>query len=104
MRALRDDPLLASVSRVWPFETGFTDRPVPEAGPFVLHAEVWPGIVAVPAAEAIRDRAQVRLMCEWAARQDASGVLGGWFAPALDAATAAAAAAEEGWILGCAPG
>jgi hypothetical protein len=65
---------------------------------------MWPGIVAVPSGEAIRDRAQVRLMCGWSARHDAAGTLGGWFAPALDGATAAAALAEEGWILGCAPG
>ena len=104
MRALRDDHLLAPVSRVWPFETGFTSSPVPEAGSCVLHAEMWPGIVAVPAGSGIRDRAQVRLMCEWAARHDAAGTLGACFAPPMNTATAAAASTEEGWILGCAGG
>jgi hypothetical protein len=65
---------------------------------------MWPGIVAVPAGEAIRDRAQVHLMCGWAARHDAAGTLGAWFAPPMDAATAVTASSEEGWILGCAAG
>jgi hypothetical protein len=103
VRSLRDDPALAAVSRVWPFETGLTDRPSPDAGPSVLHAEIWPGIVDVPPGAPIRDEAQVRLMCEWAAGRDRDGTLGARFAPALDPATAAAVVAEEGWILG-APG
>ena len=102
VRALRDDPELAAVSRVWPFETGLTDRPSPDAGPFVLHAEIWPGIVRVPPDAPIRDEAQVRRMCEWAAGRDRDGTLGALFAPALDPATAAAVVAEEGWILGAA--
>ncbi|HTI32262.1 MAG TPA: hypothetical protein VL422_01220, partial [Miltoncostaea sp.] len=100
VRVLRDDPELAAVSRVWPFETGLTGRPSPGAGPFVLHAEIWPGTVAVPPDAPIRDEAQVRLMCEWAERRDRDGTLGALFAPELDAATAAAVVAEEGWILG----
>lgn len=101
VRSLRDDPALAAVSRVWPFETGFTPTPAPPEGPFVLHAEMWPGVVAVPAGTPIRDRAQVRLMCDRAAAEDAAGTLGGRFAPTLDPGTAAAAVAEEGWILWC---
>jgi hypothetical protein len=104
VRALRDDPVIAAVSRVWPFETGFTEQPIPPVGPFVLHAEIWPGIVDVPADAPIRDQAQVRLMCEWAARHDSAGTLGEWFAPPLDPAAAADVVAEEGWILGCMPG
>ncbi len=45
VKRLRMDTELASVSKVWPFETGFTASPSPEAGPFVLHAEIWPGVV-----------------------------------------------------------
>jgi hypothetical protein len=104
VRRLRDDPALTAVSRVWPFETGLTTQPVPVEGPGIVHAEIWPGIVAVPGDAPIRDRAQVRLMCEWAAGHDTAGTLGAWFAPALDPATAAAVTGEEGWILGCAPG
>ena len=95
VRDLRDDPAIEAVSGVWPFETGFTEQPIPPKGPFVLHAEIWPGIVDVPADAPIRDQAQVRLMCEWAARHDAAGTLGAWFAPALDPATAVAASAAR---------
>ena len=78
---------LVRVSRVWPFETGFTPAPSPSQGPFVLHAEIWPGVVerrvqvllvnANPGL--IRDRAQVRAMCEWAAECDQAETLGQYF-------------------------
>ena len=109
VRELRDDPDVAHVSTVWPFETGFTSAPAPERGPYVLHAEIWPGIVPkgevddeILATGAIRDQAQVRLMCVWAHREDAVGALGPRFDPGSLAApeTREAAAAEEGWILG----
>ncbi len=106
---LRYHPDLAPLSRVWPFETGFTPTPAPAEGPFVLHAEVWPGILpaATAAAEiaasgAIRDQAQVRLLCRWAAALDAAGRLGDHFdrPDDLDAAALGAILDEEGWILG----
>jgi hypothetical protein len=109
VRALRDDPELRDVSSVWPFETGFTPRPAPGEGPWVLHAEIWPGIIEAAAVareatatDAIRDQAQVRLMCRWARDRDRDGTLGAWFdAAGLDPAVKAIAVAEEGWILGC---
>lgn len=111
VRSLRHDPALAEVSRVWPFETGFRARPLPPSGPAVLHVEIWPGILAprLLAAEqeragGIRDRAQVRLMCRWAAEHDAAGTLGAYLAPAgLAEPVRRAAVAEEGWILGRVP-
>lgn len=42
---LRRHPELTHISRVWPFETGFTPDPATTEGPFVLHAEIWPGVV-----------------------------------------------------------
>jgi hypothetical protein len=109
VRQLRFDPDLEKVSSVWPFQTDFTSTPVPEKGPWVLHAEIWPGIV--PSAEvvaekeltnAIHDQAQVRLMCRWAEYHDEQGTLGAWFdATALPDAERRAAVQEEGWILGC---
>jgi hypothetical protein len=39
-------------------------------------------------------------VCAEIAAADADGRLLGWMAPVLDAATAAAALAEEGWVLG----
>jgi hypothetical protein len=111
VRALRDDPALTAVSRVWPFETGFGTDACPAAGPFVLHAEIWPGIVspAEIAAETaatdppgIRDEVQVRLMCRWARDQDAGGGLHTHLSvPGLSGDDRAAARTEEGWILGC---
>jgi hypothetical protein len=106
---LRQQPALAAASRVWPLETGFTATPTPRRGPFVLHAEVWPGIVsrAVVRAEcastgAIRDQAQVRLLCRWARRLDAAGEFGAHFAapPDVEDQALRAVLQEEGWILG----
>lgn len=108
VRALRGDPDLAPVSAVWPFETGFTPTPVPTTGPSVLHAEIWPGItgpaaldVEVAATGAIRDEAQVRLMCRWAAERDDAGTLGDHFdrPSGLADEQIATVVREEGWIL-----
>ena len=102
---LRDDPELQSMSQVWPFETGFAVKPVPPGRPFILHAEIWPGVVydmldpAIP----IKDQQQVRAMVDWLARLDAanelpplfgtpSGLSGDRLSNVLD---------EEGWIFGC---
>jgi len=115
VRELRDDPELTPFSRVWPFETGFTDSPAAATGPCVVHAEIWPGIV-LPAAVAaetaatdppgIRDEVQVRLMCRWARDRDADGTLGAHLlVDGLAGGVRDAARHEEGWILGCpAPG
>jgi hypothetical protein len=95
--ALRFDFELATSSRVWPFETGFVSTPAPERGPFVLHAEIWPGIVdAEPAPGDVRDAAQVRTLVRHFARLDAEGALAALFAAPGDHA----AALEEGWVLG----
>jgi len=101
--ALRDDEALASVSRVWPFETGFSDCPTPVRGPFALHAEIWPGIVPIdPSQHAIRDAAQVLTLVRHVAALDDRGDLGALFrVPSpLEPADLAACIAEEGWILG----
>jgi precorrin-8X/cobalt-precorrin-8 methylmutase len=105
LAALRDDPLLASFSLVWPFETGFGVGAVPAGGPFVLHAEVWPGTFALDrSAHAVLDACQVLGLVEWARGLDAKGLLGGAFAapPDLDADSLAECVQEEGWILGAA--
>jgi hypothetical protein len=106
---LRQHPTLAAASRVWPMETGFTPTPTPRRGPFVLHTEVWPGIVPrdLVRAEcantgAIRDQAQVRLLCRWARQLDAAGDFGAHFAapPDVEEPALQAVLHEEGWILG----
>jgi hypothetical protein len=50
----------------------------------------------------IRDRAQVRAMCEWAAECDQAETLGQYFnMPAgLNQQQAKACVEEEGWVLG----
>jgi hypothetical protein len=106
---LRCSDGLAGHSLVWPFETGFTSSVTPAHGPFILHAEIWPGIVkqevmamlrARP--KIIRDQAQVRCMCDWAANLDQEGRLGRFFdSPAdLTDLEVEQCITEEGWILG----
>jgi hypothetical protein len=81
--ALRDDPALAPVSAVWPFE------PADEAQ--VVHVEIWPGLVA-PTPHPVRDAGQVEALVEQWARLDDVGRL----APLFEVP----ASAEEGWIFG----
>lgn len=101
---LRDDPELAAVSRVWPFETGFTPTPTPDQGPCVLHVEIWPGIVSdhLDPGIAIRDQAQVRAVVHWLTSLDNDGQLSALFATPEDLSAEALTACikEEGWILG----
>lgn len=106
---LRYDPQLHKLSIVWPFETGFTPAPAPSKGPFVLHAEIWPGIVKHEVASLLEtdrsmfvDQAQVFAMCQWAANQDANGTLARFFdVPiCLSQTQVVACTREEGWILG----
>jgi hypothetical protein len=77
--------------------------------PFVLHAEIWPGVVqqradALIAAnpQLIKDQAQVHAMCLWAEEQDTAGTLGLQFAaPAgMSLEDLERSVNEEGWILG----
>src|SRR5690606_14431198 len=100
---LRWDTPFAGVSRVWPFETGFTPVPCPALGPYVLHAEIYPSIRDDHLDRSlIKDQAQVRELARWLAAEDGSGVLGQRFARPVDLPeeAVAAAVAEEGWIIG----
>jgi len=101
---LRDDPALAPVSRIWPFETSFT--PVPTSGhkPTIIFAEIWPGLVPelLDPTLVIRDQAQVRTVTRWLSELDAAGRLGTLFAapPDLSLEALSTCLDEEGWILG----
>lgn len=106
---LRRHPELAHISHVWPFETEFTLNPIAAEGPFILHAEIWPGVVServqailAENPDMIRDQAQVRAMCEWAAELDEQGDLGWLFAEpnGLNQQQVRVCVEEEGWILG----
>ncbi len=96
-------------SAVWPFETHFTPIPTPETGPYVVHAEIWPGVVRDAVASitenlktAIRDQIQVRAMCQWLADSDLKGELGRLFniPRKLDKHRIQSCIEHEGWILG----
>lgn len=93
---------LAGRTAVWPFDGGFA---VPDA-PVVL-AEVYPSLIqpavdAARGADEILDAAQVRVLAEAFAALDRAGALAPLFAAPdwLDAEALAAAAREEGWVLG----
>ena len=106
---LRIHPQLENFSKIWPFETWFSPIPSPEYGPFILHAEIWPGVVDDVVQEImaenpdlVQDQAQVRAMCQWASRLDQNNELGELFnVPAgMDSLRIEQCIQEEGWILG----
>jgi precorrin-8X/cobalt-precorrin-8 methylmutase len=95
--SLRDDAELASVSAVWPFETGFA---APAAQ--VVHAEIWPSLTATRALHPVPDADQVASLAAWWAELDEADALAPLFEspPGLSEDDAEAAVREEGWILG----
>jgi precorrin-8X/cobalt-precorrin-8 methylmutase len=102
VRSLRFDPVLAPVSAVWPFETGFTRTFASQ----IIHAEIWPGVVEERVSrrsEAIRDEAQVLALCDWVRGLDDRGELGALFErpPGLEEEQVRTILEEEGWVLGC---
>jgi hypothetical protein len=109
MNALRSDPALARATAVWPFETGFA--PPAAAGPRVVLAEAWPGVVRAEADRLIRvrglvrDAGQVLALCTWAARLDRAGALAHLLVTPgrLAGPVPGRCLEEEGWTLGALP-
>jgi hypothetical protein len=101
---LRDAPELQSISRVWPFETEFGLTPASAGMPFILHAEIWPGVVndRLDPTLTIRDQAQVRAMVDWLSELDTANELLPLFGtPAgLSGERLRRVLDEEGWIFG----
>jgi precorrin-8X/cobalt-precorrin-8 methylmutase len=95
---LRDDPALAPVSAVWPFETGAALPARVPGRARVIHAEIYPSAIPfAPAPDEVKDAAQVRTLAAHFAARDRSGELEADFAaPAIDGGWWR----EEGWILG----
>jgi hypothetical protein len=106
---LRQHEALRQHSQVWPFETNFTATPSPKQEPFILHAEIWPGVVNQETQwlmesdpDLIKDQAQVMAMCMWASELDGKGKLG----PLFDRPTGLSdneiqiCVEQVGWILG----
>lgn len=109
VHAVRHHAQLYRCSQVWPFETGFTATPAPQQGPFVLRAEIWPGVVSGQTKQLltadpslIRDQAQVRAMCQWAEALDDAGKLGQLFSQpvGLTAQQIQRCIQQEGWVFG----
>ncbi len=96
VRALRDDPLLQSRTRIWPFETGLA---IPPKG--IVLAEIYPSLVKAEG-HAVKDAAQVKSLARHFADLDARGELAPYFAgdPALSPEERARVVEEEAWILG----
>src|SRR5262249_17422500 len=69
---LRFDARRAEVSRVWPFEAASPAR----RRPFVLHVEIWPGMVPLERTlHPVKDAAQVLTVVRSLAERDAAGDL-----------------------------
>ncbi len=99
--ALRADPALAGVSRVWPFEplspaAGISPAgEMPAGAPAVLYAEVWPSLYAFAAARGTCvDEKQVRNLAAELRRLDRAGTLAEMVRRKPETSQ------EEGWILG----
>jgi hypothetical protein len=107
LHQLRNDPNLAAVSVIWPFETGWAEKAkwLP-AHISVLHAEIYPS-VRDPLPDEIKDRGQVRAMWQWARDLDRDNLLWREFCRPIDIETGSkedlAIQLTEGWILGCSP-
>jgi hypothetical protein len=76
---LRNDPKLAAVSAVWPFETGWAAKAkwLPRHI-LVLHAEIYPSVTD-PLPDDIKDRGQVRAIWQWARDLDRDNLRGASF-------------------------
>jgi hypothetical protein len=101
LQALRTDPALAAVTRVWPFESGFqplTPRHLDSVG--VLITEIYPSLIPLPDGGAVKDARQVEAMARFLLARDRAGTLGALFAAPCSAAERAVIEREEGWIFG----
>lgn len=99
----RYDPDLAGVSQVWPFETGLRSLGDLDAQWLILHAEVYPSLVAIDGrSDQVKDRQQVEAIGRYFADLDDAGQLADLFAcpVGLTPEQKQAVETEEGWILG----
>lgn len=101
LQRLRSDPEFGGRLRVWPFETGFSTAPALDRSDAIVTVEVWPSMISLdPTHHPVKDAQQVVGLSERLAQLDRDGHLAVQFAPAMtDSAAAAAAVAEEGWVL-----
>lgn len=110
LEALRHDVGPGGRGVVWPFETGIDPAGVTAAfdDATVVIAEIWPGTLSSQVVDAcitdhssaVKDARQVTALARHLRALDRDQELLPLFCPELDAATADAVVAEEGWVLG----
>jgi precorrin-8X/cobalt-precorrin-8 methylmutase len=107
LHELRSDTMLAAVSAVWPFETGWATKAkwLPRHVS-ILHAEIYPS-VRDPLPDEIKDRGQVRAIWQWARDLDRENLLWREFCRPIEVEPGSkedlAIQLTEGWILGASP-
>ena len=102
--ALRTDPELEAISRVWPFDTGLKQLQQDDMqGPCIIHAEIYPSLIKTTATvDEVKDKLQVVGLAGYFAGLDQKQRLGELFAghrPVTDRERQIIER-EEGWILG----
>ncbi|MEP7010816.1 MAG: hypothetical protein ABJC13_10870 [Acidobacteriota bacterium] len=93
----------AEHSQVWPFQTGFASPAASAPGPYILHVEIWPGILGPipdPTCFACRDEAQVFALVEAFRQLDQQDQIASLFVPNIPNPNERVLAQEEGWIFG----
>ncbi len=82
LMALRNDEVLAPVSRVWPFETGLVALPSRANRDYlIVHAEIYPSLLPIQqTAGEVKDALQVRTMASHFAALDDAAELSALFA------------------------
>jgi len=101
LHALRFDPELQAITRVWPFETGFVPLTRRHLDPVaVLVTEIYPSLIPLPDGAAVKDARQVEAMARFLLQHDRKGDLGALFAAPVDGSARTVIEREEGWIFG----
>jgi len=104
LNKLRNTFELEPYSKIWPFETGFNPESRDVGTPFILHVEIWPGILStrLDSLIEIRDQAQVRATVGWIAECDRNGTLSELLGlpQDLEIEQQKDCIDEEGWVLG----
>ena len=101
LRSIRHAPGLDRVSKVWPFETGFTDENFSDCS--IVHTEIYPSFIPiVPDPARPKDAVQVETLCHHFSELDENGKLRSLFQAPDDLANDEHIDIEneEGWILG----
>lgn len=88
-------------SMIWPFDSQF-DQELPQNGPLVLHAEIYPSLMDLPRKDEIVDREQVRTYVNWLKKEQSEDRLGSLLAGPADLTKKQRkrAVKHEGWVFG----